>query len=143
MAIRMQPKDKSKKRNPPEILIITPESLHLLLAQKNYPPLFKKLKIIAVDEWHELIGTKRGVQTELAISRIIHCKKENDSVTHKAISLWGISATIGNLEEAKNVLLAPLQSNNGVLIRARLDKRIDIIFPSCQMKLKLIHGLGI
>ena len=55
----------------PEVLIITPESLHLLLAQKNYPDFFGSLKIIAVDEWHELLGSKRGVQVELAISRIV------------------------------------------------------------------------
>ena len=56
-------------RQMPEVLIITPESLHLLLAQKHYPDVFKSLKIIAVDEWHELLGSKRGVQVELAISR--------------------------------------------------------------------------
>ncbi len=45
--------------------------MHLLLAQKGYAEIFKPLKIIAVDEWHELLGSKRGVQVELAISRII------------------------------------------------------------------------
>ena len=60
-----------QKRNMPEVLIITPESLHLLLAQKGYPDLFSSLRIIAVDEWHELIGSKRGVQVELAVSRIV------------------------------------------------------------------------
>ena len=54
----------------PEVLIITPESLHLLLAQKGYAEIFRSLKIIAVDEWHELLGSKRGVQVELAVSRI-------------------------------------------------------------------------
>ena len=60
----------------PEVLIITPESLHLLLAQKDYPEIFRTLKIIAVDEWHELLGSKRGVQVELAISRIIGCRSK-------------------------------------------------------------------
>src|SRR5215212_3295752 len=64
-----------QKRQMPEVLIITPESLHLLLAQKNYPEVFETLKIIAVDEWHELIGGKRGVQVELALSRIIGLSK--------------------------------------------------------------------
>jgi hypothetical protein len=49
-----------QKRLMPEIFIITPESLHLLLAQKGYPEVFKTLRIVAVDEWHELIGGKRG-----------------------------------------------------------------------------------
>src|SRR5215831_20449286 len=77
----------------PEVLIITPESLHLLLAQKNYPEFFSSLKIIAVDEWHELLGSKRGVQVELAISRILNVQR---SMVNKKPLLWGISATIGN-----------------------------------------------
>ena len=54
----------------PEVLITTPESLHILLAQKNIPKRFKSLTSVVVDEWHELIGSKRGIQTELGISRL-------------------------------------------------------------------------
>ncbi len=109
-----------QKRQMPEVLIITPESLHLLLAQKDYPAIFNSLKIISVDEWHELLGSKRGVQVELALSRIIHCRQQ------AAISLWGISATIGNLEQAMEVLMAPLQSK-GNIIKAAIKKNIEII----------------
>src|SRR5215203_467044 len=70
-----------QKRQMPEVLIITPESLHLLLAQKGYPGVFKSLRIIAVDEWHELIGSKRGVQVELAISRIAGIKSYRSTQT--------------------------------------------------------------
>ncbi|WP_121352250.1 ligase-associated DNA damage response DEXH box helicase [Flavisolibacter nicotianae] len=136
--------DRAKqKRQMPEVLIITPESLHLLLTQKGYADLFRTLKIIAADEWHELVGSKRGVQVELALSRIVGCraaapsredvadaqpipggksKKKNASSKsedsematpplggREALSIWGISATIGNLEQAKDVLLAPLK----------------------------------
>lgn len=116
-----------QKRNMPEVLIITPESLHLLLAQKEYPAIFKTLRIIAVDEWHELIGSKRGVQVELAISRIVNCSGPNTEpqATNPKLSLWGISATIGNLIEAKEVLLAPI-AKEGVIIRAKLDKKIKV-----------------
>lgn len=70
-----------QKRNMPEALIITPESLHLLLGQKDYHEMFSSLKIIAVDEWHELLGSKRGVQVELALSRIVglSCKSGDRS----------------------------------------------------------------
>src|SRR5882757_6252780 len=84
-----------KKKEKPEGVIITPESLHLLLAQKNYPEIFKSLKIVAVDEWHELLGSKRGVQVELAISRLINI---HGDLAKDQCSIWGISATIGNLE---------------------------------------------
>src|SRR6266404_9541562 len=104
-------------RQMPEVLIITPESLHLLLAQKNYPEFFKALKIIAVDEWHELLGSKRGVQVELALSRIAAIANRQSAISNKQdqlpiaccpLQVWGISATIGNLEQAKEVLLSTL-----------------------------------
>jgi ATP-dependent Lhr-like helicase len=116
-----------QKRQMPEVLIITPESLHLLLAQKNYPEVFTTLKILAVDEWHELLGSKRGVQVELAVSRIVALKKKLNA--NNPVSIWGISATIGNLEQAKNVLLAPLQSHDataGKIIKAIVNKKIEI-----------------
>ena len=127
-----------QKRQMPEVLIITPESLHLLLAQKNYPEVFKSLKILAVDEWHELLGSKRGVQVELAIARIIGCRKtkevavassQKQKIATNKLSLWGISATIGNLEQAKEVLLASLNNNGssaGKIIKAIVNKKIEI-----------------
>lgn len=132
-----------QKNNLPEILIITPESLHLLLAQKNCSSFFATLKYIAVDEWHELMGSKRGVQVELAISRLVGMSKNK-------LSIWGISATIGNLEEAKDVLLSPIK-NSGIIIRAKMDKRIDIesIIPeeidtypwAGHLGIKMVHRL--
>src|SRR5450432_3774863 len=115
-----------QKRQMPEVLIITPESLHLLLAQKNYPESFKFLRILAVDEWHELLGSKRGVQVELAISRIANIL-ETDTPYH--FSLWGISATIGNLEQAEEVLVSSILDkikDPPVIVKAKLEKRIEI-----------------
>ena len=110
-----------QKKNMPEVLIITPESLHLLLAQKKYPAIFQNLRIIAIDEWHELLGSKRGVQVELAISRIINSQYLFD----KQPCIWGISATIGNLSEARDVLLSPLRKK-GIIISAKMDKQIQV-----------------
>ncbi len=130
-----------QKRQMPEVLIITPESLHLLLAQKGYPNVFTKLETIAVDEWHELLGSKRGVQVELAINRIVHCRKEQ---TGKMPMIWGISATIGNLEEAKEVLLASI-GKTGVIVRARMKKKIEVesILPDEIEKYPWAGHLGI
>ncbi len=108
-----------QKRQMPEVLLITPESLHLLIARKNYPEVFHSLRWIVVDEWHELLGSKRGVQVELAISRLVGLRfsattaRYGDgthlvSVTRPPFSVWGISATIGNLEQAREVLLSPI-----------------------------------
>ena len=111
----------SQTKKMPEILIITPESLQLLLAQKNNHRFFKNLKCVAVDEWHELLGSKRGVLVELALSQIISYQKK--------LKIWGITATIGNLDEAMEVLIPyPLKKTKVV---AKEKKKIDIIpiFP--------------
>ena len=115
-----------QQRQMPEVLIITPESLHLLLAQKNYPEVFIHLRILAVDEWHELLGSKRGVQVELAISRIAYLRETSEPYT---FSLWGISATIGNLEQAMEVLMSSIMNKINyapTIIKANINKRIDI-----------------
>ena len=139
-----------QKRQMPEVLIITPESLHLLLGQKNYAALFQTLKIIAVDEWHELIGSKRGVQVELAISRIAGVKKSESSILNSQLSIWGISATIGNINQAMEVLLSPLQLigkaiTDGVIVRAKLQKQIEVesIIPDEIEKYPWAGHLGI
>ena len=130
-----------QKKQMPEVLLITPESLHLLLAQKGYPEIFQSLKIIAVDEWHELLGSKRGVQVELAISRIVNSQL---TIVSKKPSVWGISATIGNLEEAREVLLAPL-NKEGVTVKANLQKQIEVesIIPDEIEKYPWAGHLGI
>lgn len=115
-----------QKKNMPDLLITTPESLHLLLATKGYDRTFKNCSAIVVDEWHELLGTKRGVQTELGLSRL--------KAIAKNLRIWGISATIGNLEQARQVLLGPSSTalDNSVMIKANLKKKITVksIIPS-------------
>lgn len=109
------------KKNQPEVLLTTPESLHLMLAQKEYPKMFLNLKALVVDEWHELLGTKRGVQLELGLSRLKNLQRNS------VLRVWGISATIGNLEEAAEVLLGNDFSKNQIrIIRAKLSKKILI-----------------
>ena len=59
-----------QKRRMPEGLVTTPESMHVLFASKNHEKLFEGVKAIVIDEWHELLGSKRGTQVELLIARI-------------------------------------------------------------------------
>ncbi|MET3731130.1 ligase-associated DNA damage response DEXH box helicase [Moheibacter stercoris] len=101
----------------PDILLVTPESLHLLLAQKNNDRFFKNLKAIAVDEWHELLSTKRGVMVELALAILRHRKPK--------VRIWGITATIGNLDEAMDVLLPNISKKTKVV--AKEQKKIEIL----------------
>ncbi|QSW90514.1 ligase-associated DNA damage response DEXH box helicase [Flavobacterium endoglycinae] len=113
--------ERAKQKNKmPDLLITTPESLQLLLAAKQYEKTFANCGSIVVDEWHELLGTKRGVQMELALSRL-------KTIAPK-MRIWGISATIGNLELAQQVLLGPDSEayQNSVLIKAHINKKIKI-----------------
>ncbi|MHA7865413.1 ligase-associated DNA damage response DEXH box helicase [Flagellimonas marinaquae] len=114
-------KERAKMRtHMPDLLITTPESLQLLLSSKDYKKTFKNCSAIVVDEWHELLGTKRGVQMELGLSRL--------KTICKDLRIWGISATIGNLEQAREVLLGPTspELENSVLVKANLNKKITV-----------------
>ncbi|MDR9486658.1 ligase-associated DNA damage response DEXH box helicase [Salibacter sp.] len=109
-----------QSRKMPQILITTPESLHLLLAQKNASKRFKNLKAVVCDEWHELMGSKRGVMMELALSRL-------KSLSNK-LRVWGISATIGNMEESMEVLLgSDHDPQKTAFIKADIKKELEII----------------
>jgi ATP-dependent Lhr-like helicase len=112
-----------QKKQMPEVLIITPESIHLLLAQKNTFNYFDQLQCIVADEWHELIGSKRGVMTELAISRIKGVI--TDQHPERLLRIWGISATIGNMEQAMEVLV-PYNDVLKTIVKANIEKKIEI-----------------
>ncbi|WP_345065128.1 ligase-associated DNA damage response DEXH box helicase [Sphingobacterium thermophilum] len=110
-----------QSRQMPDVLLLTPESWHLLLAQKGRDKFFRTLKAVVIDEWHELLSTKRGVMVELAASYLKH--------RNPSLLIWGITATIGNLNEALQVLLP--QSNKRAKIIAKEKKEMEIIsvFP--------------
>ena len=85
--------ERSKQlRSPPQILVTTPESLTLLLSNPKGEALFESLDTVVLDEWHELMGSKRGSQTELCLSWLRQQRPQ--------LQTWAISATIGNLEQA-------------------------------------------
>lgn len=80
-----------------DALVTTPESLALLLSYPDTAPRLAALRCVVVDEWHELLGTKRGVLLQLCLARLRSLAP--------ALRIWGLSATLGNLDEARDVLL--------------------------------------
>lgn len=107
------------KKTPPEVLITTPESLHLILASKDAEAYLKHVRFVVADEWHELMGSKRAVLFELALSRL---------KTWARVQVWGISATVGNMEEATEVLLgADAEKNDHAFIKANIEKKVKIV----------------
>ncbi len=125
-----------QNKNLHEVLITTPESVHVMLSQKGYAERFRNLKAVVVDEWHELLGSKRGVQTELALSRL--------RGLNPALKVWGISATIGNLSEAMDVLLGENKGKSNI-VRAEHEKKLEIrsVLPDEVEKFPWAGHLGI
>ena len=105
------------RQNWPEALITTPESLSILLSLEDSQEIFSDLDTVIVDEWHELLGTKRGVQTELALSRL--------RAIRPGVITWGLSATLANLDEAVATLVGPMQCEHAQLIQANAPRRLE------------------
>ena len=122
-------------KDPPFGLVSTPESVHVLLANKEHQKYFKQLKVIVVDEWHELLGSKRGVQVELALAYLRSIIPD--------LRVWGISATIGNKKVAREVLLGP--TKNFTVIEAKIKKKIKVysLLPKTMERFPWRGHLGI
>ena len=105
----------------PTALVTTPESLTVMLSRANAQAELTGVHTVIVDEWHELMGSKRGVQVQLALARLRHWNPH--------LVVWGLSATLGNLPDAMQVLLG--HQNDGVMVQGRVDKtlRIDTLLP--------------
>ncbi|MFN3302292.1 MAG: ligase-associated DNA damage response DEXH box helicase [Roseateles sp.] len=103
----------AQQRRWPTALVTTPESLSLMLARADAPEVLKRVRLVVVDEWHELLGSKRGVQVQLALARL---RRWNP-----ALMTWGLSATLANLYEAAQTL-AP----GAVIVRGAQDKQVVI-----------------
>ncbi len=104
----------------PPALVTTPESLSLMLAREHAAVELAGVHTVIVDEWHELIGNKRGVQVQLALARL---KRFNPGLV-----VWGLSATLGNLDQAMHTLLG---HHGGRLVQGKQDKQlvIDTLLP--------------
>ncbi|WP_208280533.1 ligase-associated DNA damage response DEXH box helicase [Massilia oculi] len=108
-------------RSMPAALVTTPESLSLMISNAAAHEQFRHLDMVIVDEWHELMGSKRGVQVQLALARLRRWRPE--------LLVWGVSATMGNLDLARQVLLG---SDSGVLVEGDTRKKIvvDCLIPA-------------
>ena len=114
-------------KKPPNLMVTTPESLSILLSHKNADRFFASLEAVVVDEWHELFGSKRGVQTELAMA---HLRR-----LHPDLMVWGMSATMANLAEAMRHLLGVCPEGrpiSGALIESQITRKIhvDALIPA-------------
>ncbi len=114
-------------RRLPTVLVTTPESLSLLLTRADAAERLRTVHTVVVDEWHEQVGNKRGVQVQLALARL--------AGWNPARVVWGLSATLGNLAQALAMLLGPRalrQRPAPRLVRGRIDKTlvVDTLLPA-------------
>jgi ATP-dependent helicase Lhr and Lhr-like helicase len=121
-------------RRMPTVLITTPESLTLLISRDKSREELGSVKYVIADEWHELLGNKRGVQTQLALARL--------RAFNPQLSIWGLSATLSNLEHSAQTLCVPdaqkaskkaqhPATQNPVIVQGKQikDLRIDTLIP--------------
>ena len=113
----------------PTALVTTPESLSLMLTRERAAEELAGVHTVIVDEWHELMGNKRGVQVQLALARLKRWSPR--------LVVWGLSATLGNLDDAKRVLIGAGAHTNtdgedeGLTVQGRVEKTllIDTLLP--------------
>jgi ATP-dependent helicase Lhr and Lhr-like helicase len=133
-----------QSRQLPEVLITTPESVSLMLSRTDSREQLSDIALVVVDEWHELIGSKRGVQVQLALARLRAFARERDATAEPrpAPAVWALSATIGNVGYAMEVLL---NRTDGQLVRGRVDKTVvvDTLLPDEPGRFPWAGHLGI
>lgn len=115
---------KQRQRSaPPSALVTTPESLSLLLSYPDSRALFAGLELVVVDEWHELMASKRGVMAELGLARL--------RGWNPGLRTWGLSATLANLEQAARALVGVAEQAPR-LVTGAMEKtlRVDTLIPA-------------
>ena len=128
-------------KNMPEILITTPESLSVMLSYKEAKKRFGSLRIVILDEWHELLSSKRGTQTELCLSHLRRLKPD--------LQTWAVSATLGNVAEAAQAAVGLgsqptiIQSNlkRETVIKSILPESVDSFPWGGHLGLRLFEAL--
>lgn len=124
----------------PTALVTTPESLSLLLTRDEAPALFENLQLVVVDEWHELMASKRGVQTELCLARLRRLRPE--------LRTLGLSATLGNLDTARDALLgvdADGRPRPGRTVQGLIPKalEVDALIPATMERFPWSGQIGL
>ncbi|MEP7068307.1 MAG: DEAD/DEAH box helicase, partial [Usitatibacter sp.] len=127
-------------RKLPSLLVTTPESLSLMLSGAEAREKLSSLRLVVVDEWHELLGNKRGVMTELGLARL---RRWNPK-----LRTWGLSATLGNIQEALERLVPgsdPALSPVRRVVKGVSDKKVlmDTLIPPDVDKFPWAGHLGL
>jgi ATP-dependent Lhr-like helicase len=104
-----------QKKILPSCLITTPESISIQMSYAGFADKFGQVKLVVVDEWHELLSSKRGTLVELFLARLRrYCQPV----------VFALSATIGNAETALDTLVPNISGSKDKLIVAGKEKKV-------------------
>jgi ATP-dependent helicase Lhr and Lhr-like helicase len=105
-------------RNPPHILITTPESLAIVLTTKKFVEAFQEVEFCIVDEIHSL-GNKRGSFLSLNLERL-------NSLTKTPSTKVGLSATIEPIGEVAKFLVGIGEDRKVKIAKVKANKKLDL-----------------
>lgn len=126
---------KRQRVRPPQALVTTPESLSVLMSFADSHEGLRSIRAVIVDEWHELMGTKRGVQLELCLARL--------RALNPNLRVWGLSATLGNLDEALHTLMGPRHRGRMIQGPAAAATTVESVLPASIERFPWAGHLGV
>ena len=115
-------------RQPPEILITTPESLNLLLSSQGGRGLLTSLRCVILDEIHAVVGSKRGVHLITAVERLVRLSGEFQRISLSATvrPLDRVAAFVGGFRRLPGRGGARYEPRPVAVLRSAASKRYDV-----------------
>lgn len=113
-------------RNPPNILVTTPETLAIVLNSQKFVENLRDVKFVIIDEIHELANNKRGVHLSLSLERL------SEFVGHDFVRI-GMGATLHPLDEAAKFLVGyenDREERDCLIVDANWEKKLDFVTMS-------------
>jgi ATP-dependent Lhr-like helicase len=129
-----------QSKNPPQILITTPETFQIMFTGKNLREHLKNVGTVVVDEIHELAGDERGGQLAVGLERLV-------SLAGREVQRIGLSATVGSPGEIASFLAGVGREIETVVLDIPKDMMIEVRHPQekkedlkLSSKLKMSEG---
>jgi ATP-dependent Lhr-like helicase len=112
---------KKQLKDPADLMLTTPESLAVMISQPDAEDILKSVEVVILDEWHELMASKRGSLCELSLSYLRSLNPD--------LQVWALSASVGNLDEAARVAVG--RAVEPVIISGGSDRNLvlDCLLP--------------
>ena len=112
---------KKQLKEPADLMLTTPESLAVMISQPDAEDILKSIEVVILDEWHELMASKRGSLCELSLSYLRSLNPD--------LQVWALSASVGNLDEAARVAVG--RGVEPVIISGGSDRNLvlDCLLP--------------